>query len=718
MGKFSKFSALIAVVFILPVIAFAAVPGRVTVNGTQFNVCGQNIWMCGANTPWDNWNDFGGTYTPSFWDTHYAQFNPNGLNASRVWITCSGEVGINIDSTGYVSGATAAHWADLDDFFAKAQSHGVYIMATLMSFDHFKNTYTTYQSWRNWINSDANIDSYITNYLIPFVTRYGSNTALWCIDMTNEPEWASDTEGGAIAWPRFQEFWAKAAKAIHNNSPVLVTVGMGVIKYNSDNAGMNGNKVSDAALQAQLNDPAAKLDFYSPHWYSWMDPYWTALMYATPLSFGISAKPCVVGECSANGSTGHTLIQDYEAALANGWRGMQPWSSNGVDTNGGWAQVQPAALSFMNNHPGISFPVCSANSPTFTQTRTATRTFTSTPTRTSTPLAPTATFTQTPSQTQTKSPTYTCTKTATPTYTLQITATYTFTLTATNTIQATSTFTSTKTNTPAATPSTTQTSTAVIFTPTNTATQSSTITVFSPTNTPVLPTDTITPSPAASRTQSFTPTAVSSATYTSTAVSTATRTYSVTPASTPTYTPTMANSGTQTFTPVLTATNTSTPVPTVTNTSTPFPTVTNTSTPFPTATNTATIMLTAVFTVTKTNTEVPTAAPTFTVTAVLGGDFEIQEIKTYTNPYSKGNMQISFCVTRPAKEIRVEIYTVSFRKIGEAVRTGYFEHVANVFLPESSLLRMGNGTYYMAIKAVSTEGKKAVSRLQNFLVIK
>ena len=367
---------------------FSAVPGRISIQSGQFYVCGSRIWMCGANTPWDNWNDFGGSYDAAWWDSHYAQFNTYGLNSSRVWITCSGEVGINIDSTGYVSGATAAHWSNLDDFFTKANNRGVYIMATLISFDHFKDSYTTYQRWRNWINSDSNIDSYINNYLIPFLTRYGNNPALWCIDMTNEPEWATTDEGGVISWTRFQTFWAKAAVAIHANSEVLVTVGMGVIKYNSDNPGMNGNKVSDAALQARVADSRAKLDFYSPHWYSWMDPYWTILMYGTPSSFGIGDKPCVIGECSAMGSTGHTLTQDYESAYTNGWQGMLPWTSNGVDSNGGWDQVSPASNSFKNNHYSLVFPTCGTATRTPTINLSHTRTFTPTITFTPTPLPP------------------------------------------------------------------------------------------------------------------------------------------------------------------------------------------------------------------------------------------------------------------------------------------------------------------------------------------
>ncbi len=625
---------------------------RISINGTEFRACGQRIWMCGANTPWDNWNDFGGNYDPDFWNTHYAQFNAYGLNSSRVWITCSGEVGINIDTAGYVSGATAAHWANLDDFFAKAQAKGVYIKATLISFDHFKSSYTTYQRWRNWINSDANIDSYINNYLIPFVNRYKNNTALWCIDMTNEPEWATTSEGGTITWDRFQKFWAKAAKAIHDNSEILVTVGIGVIKYNSDNPGMNGNKVSDAALQAQLNDPKAKLDFYSPHWYSWMDPYWTILMYTTPSSFGIGTKPCIVGEAPGTASTGHTLAQDYEAAYTNGWQGFMPWTSNGVDNFGNWSNVSPASNSFKNNHYNLVFPPCSTSTPTntgtytktstpvpptatntSTNTNTATFTFTATGTNTAVP-------TNTSTRTNTNTATYTYTATLTPVNTNTLTATNTavpstYTFTATNTATSTATHTAVNTSTNTSVPSATFTNTS-INTPVNTATGTFTSTytftytlthTSTHTNTSTAnytytvtytPSETVTTGgPTLTFTHTFTQTYTSTSTYT--AASTATSTYTNVPTDTATNIP-----ATSTYTSTATAiiptstntsvfTNTHTPVNTATFTHTGTNTYTNTPVP-PTATSTASNTSTRTYTHTLTNTMTRTPTHTFTNT--------------------------------------------------------------------------------------------------------
>jgi hypothetical protein len=330
----------------------------VTIVNKQFTVDDQRIWFNGANTPWHAWNDFGGNYDHQWWSNHFQTLHDNGINATRVWITCSGEVGINIDTNGWVSGATQAHWTHLDDLLSIAQEKRVYIMATLISFDHFNDAYPTYARWRKMLSTDANINSFVNNYVGPFATRYKNNPWLWSIDLINEPDWVyEDAACGNISWDRLQTYFAKSAKAIHANSPILVTVGAAMPKYQSTNPGNEGDKMSDTALKAKDNDAKVYLDFRQTHYYSWMDPYWAIPFYATPASMGFDGnKPWVIGECPALGSTGHTLTQDYETAYVNGWQGAMAWTSNGVDQYGNLAQLSPATQAFRNNHLSLVFP--------------------------------------------------------------------------------------------------------------------------------------------------------------------------------------------------------------------------------------------------------------------------------------------------------------------------------------------------------------------------
>ncbi|QHW31445.1 cadherin-like beta sandwich domain-containing protein [Paenibacillus rhizovicinus] len=338
---------------------------RISIQGREFYANHERIWFNGANTPWDKWNDFGGAFNYAFWDTHFQQLHDNGVNASRVWITSNGEVGIDIDENGHVAGATAAHWNDLDSLFYLAQKHGVYIMATLMSFDHMKDSHPNYTSWRNMLASDANIDSYVNNYVIPFVNRYKANPYLWSIDFMNEPDWVyEDAHDGNFPWERLQTLFAKESVAVHTNSQVLTTAGLAMVKYNSDTCdpvtkGCKGNMVGDAPLMAAAGgNPLAKLDFWSGHYYDWMGQYWGNPLYTTPALFGMTDdRPSVIGETAAIGTQGHTLTDDIASAYENGWQGIFPWTSNGVDGLGNLTNVGPAASAFRDAHPELVFPV-------------------------------------------------------------------------------------------------------------------------------------------------------------------------------------------------------------------------------------------------------------------------------------------------------------------------------------------------------------------------
>jgi hypothetical protein len=310
--------------------------------------------MNGANTPWNRWDDFGGSYDADWWSGHYADLHDAGVNASRVWITCSGTVGIDIGADGAVLGATAEHWEHLDSFFAIAEERQIYVMATLMSFDHFEDGAA--ERWKAWIASDANIHSYLENYLLPLLERYGQNPYLWAIDLMNEPDWAYERAG--VSMDRLRAYFARAARTIHENGEVLVTVGFASPKYVAGCAGCEPS-MSDSQLREALDEPGVYLDFHSPHYYDWVGDVWGNTLYESPGGSNFSVeKPGVIGEFPAHGTAGHSLGEDLEAAFSHGWQGTLPWTSNGVDRNGGFAEVSVAATSFRDRRPARVFPRC------------------------------------------------------------------------------------------------------------------------------------------------------------------------------------------------------------------------------------------------------------------------------------------------------------------------------------------------------------------------
>jgi hypothetical protein len=327
---------------------------RIRVLDERFTLCGRPVFLNGANTPWDRWNDFGGGYDATFWSDHYAALHETGVNSSRVWITCNGEVGIEIGADGEVRGATSAHWDHLDSFFAIAEEQQIYVMATLVSFDHFESDAA--DRWQSWIASDAHIDSYVDNYLVPFLERYRDNPYLWSIDLINEPDWVHEREN--VSWERLRAYFARAARAIHEHSEVLVTVGMASPKYSAPCAGCEP-AITDPQLREAVDDPGVYLDFYSPHYYDWVGEVWGNTLHLRPDSTHFPpGKPLLIGEHPARGTTGHSLLEDIEAALENGWQGTMPWTSNGVDRNGGFAEVSTAAATFRDAHPALVFPKC------------------------------------------------------------------------------------------------------------------------------------------------------------------------------------------------------------------------------------------------------------------------------------------------------------------------------------------------------------------------
>jgi hypothetical protein len=341
---------------------------RISVSGTKFVVDEKEIIMNGANTPWNKWNDFGGSYSSTWWDNEFKKIKDAGGNSTRIWISCNGDVGLKISSDGTVTGATTAFWSNLDDMFRLAEKNRIYIKATLISFDHFKNSHTTFQSWRNMVLSDDGVSSFVNNYVNTFVSKYKNNPYLWAIDVCNEIEWVNQNEEcGKIPWARLQYLVARTASSVHDSSQVLVTLGSAAVKWNSSK--YEGNFWSDANLKTQFNKSNARLDFYSPHFYGWTVQWFgNFALDKSPADYGINDRPCVIGENPAKGvfndAANPKLVvpasEMFIAAYKKGWKGVMPWTSNGVDSNGTLNDFKDGLQAFRNQYPELIEPVVSS----------------------------------------------------------------------------------------------------------------------------------------------------------------------------------------------------------------------------------------------------------------------------------------------------------------------------------------------------------------------
>lgn len=298
---------------------------------------GKEWWINGINTPWQCWNDFCGDMDTAFWEETFAQLKADRINATRIWINCDGEKIVRLQPNGEVESVNEAHWQDLDTLFALAEKYDIYIMATLLSFDHFKEPNTGYEKWRSMLSNPAAVDSFTTQYVVPFCERYGGCEYLFSIDLMNEPDWVYENkECGLIDWERLSYFFGRCAQAIHETCETLVTVGIGVIKYNSTK--YVGNMVSDEYLQKLTGSQNAYLDFYSPHFYMWQAEGFGFPCNLSPQEFGLDGtKPVIIGETSTDDEDecGMSLPDKYRSVYDNGWNGLMVWIQT-IDCDKTW----------------------------------------------------------------------------------------------------------------------------------------------------------------------------------------------------------------------------------------------------------------------------------------------------------------------------------------------------------------------------------------------
>lgn len=309
---------------------------RVTIDGTKFMVDGKELWINGVNTPWQKWNDFvAGTMDEAFWDEQLARLAADNINCTRIWVNCNGQTIVRLTEKGNVMEVNPDHWEALDKLFALAEKHKIYIMPTLLSFDHFKDPVASGKKWQSLITTKEYSDNYAEKYVKEFCERYRDCEYIFGIDIMNEPDWVFENEEcGQIPWDNISYLLGKCAAVIHENSDFLVTVGVGIIKYNSDK--YEGNKVADEYLKALTGNENAYLDFYSTHYYNWQRSWFGFPCDKSPEKFGIAeSKPCIIGETHNDDEKASrmTLTEKYKSVYDNGWNGIMVWMEPREDEN-------------------------------------------------------------------------------------------------------------------------------------------------------------------------------------------------------------------------------------------------------------------------------------------------------------------------------------------------------------------------------------------------
>jgi len=340
------------------------------------NFSGKNYFINGANVPWHYYGadvgthyQWGALYDSNWFDSIFTECENYGINCLRLWIHCDGRSSPEF-SNGYVTGLDTNFFSDLDDIFLKAKNHNLILMPCLWSFDMTKD-FTTNAGMYAGLHADlitdtAKTNSYINNALIPMVQRYANTCNLLAWEIINEPEWSMTVNGGGntfqtVTASQMQRFVGMQAKAIHQYSNKMVTVGSASLKWNSDKFSITtpciGNFWNNQKIQNAYNHPLAYLDFYQIHYYSWMHSPWIfdPINTSYPYAYWQLDKPALIGEIGAidpDYSTSTMITNTYN----NNFAGIMYWSIAGNDGHGTFNDFKNQSKSFRDNHiPLVDF---------------------------------------------------------------------------------------------------------------------------------------------------------------------------------------------------------------------------------------------------------------------------------------------------------------------------------------------------------------------------
>lgn len=289
----------------------------------------------GINYPWTMFEgraNYGGDFGANIWNSHTGvskhagevradleAMAGAGVEVVRWFVFTDGRGGVAWNADGELTGLADGFFDDMDAALECASGAGVRLCLVLLDYlwmhDAGRCRYVTTGDGRSaWL--DRVID--------PVLERYGS--AVHSFDVINEPDWVTDgLEPGRthppIPFEELRRFIRATADRVHAQSPALVTVGGGRVKF-----------------AGEWDRPELGLDFVQVH--SYPDVRHAerdeALFGRTADSFRLN-KPLLIGEHPSNPrvhpddhlSPAYTLEDYLELARAGGYLGAWPWSFKG-----------------------------------------------------------------------------------------------------------------------------------------------------------------------------------------------------------------------------------------------------------------------------------------------------------------------------------------------------------------------------------------------------
>lgn len=289
----------------------------------------------GINYPWTMFEgraNYGCDFGTNIWNSHngvsqhadevradFAAMAGSGLEVARWFVFTDGRGGIAWTADGELTGLADGFVDDMDAAIECASGAGMRLCLVLLDYLWMHDAGRC-----RYLTTDDGRSAFLDRLIDPVLERYGS--AVHSFDVINEPDWVTDglepnRAHPPIPFEELRRFIRGTADRVHAQSPALVTVGGGRVKF-----------------AAEWDRPGLGLDFVQVH--SYPDVRYPerdeALFGRSADSFRLN-KPLLIGEHPSNPrvhpddhlSPAYTL-EDYLAlARDGGYLGAWPWSFTG-----------------------------------------------------------------------------------------------------------------------------------------------------------------------------------------------------------------------------------------------------------------------------------------------------------------------------------------------------------------------------------------------------
>lgn len=257
-------------------------------------------------------------------DEIFGRLSAAGLRVVRWFVFCDGRAGVRFDDDGRPTGLDGFVFRDLDAAMAAAARHRLTLLPVLFDFlwcarRQVVNGVQVGGRRRSFARRSYR-QSLIEQVVSPVVARYGSEPAVECWDLFNEPEWAT------LGWGSANPFASVRPGAMRSLLGEIVAV---VREYASQPVTVGLASAAGLPLLEGID-----LDIYQVHWYDRVSAFVEDVR-------GRLGKPVMLGEFPTDG-TSRATDEILRGARERGYCGALGWSALALDPYSRLAALESA----------------------------------------------------------------------------------------------------------------------------------------------------------------------------------------------------------------------------------------------------------------------------------------------------------------------------------------------------------------------------------------